>query len=75
MLIELTHPTPNYEFWIETDDIVLMERYNKPRSIIIQSNDDKPDVTAIVMKNGKIVSCKETPKQLMNLVKGNVLND
>lgn len=69
MLISLTHPEPNYEFWIDPTEIVVMERYTKPASMLIQMNDDRPNVTALVLKNGKIMSCKETPGQIMQIVK------
>lgn len=64
MLIELTHPEENYEFWLDPNEIVVLERYNKPKSILINPTGDKPSVTAIVMKNGKILSCKETPSEI-----------
>jgi hypothetical protein len=70
-LIQLTHPEPNYEFWLDPDEIVVMERYTKPVSTLITMDGDKPNVTAIVMKNGRIMSCKETPAQIMEIVKGN----
>jgi hypothetical protein len=71
MMIQLTHPEPNYEFWVDYDEIVVMERYTKPASMLIQMNDDRPNVTALVLKNSKIMSCKETPSQIMVIVKGN----
>jgi hypothetical protein len=78
MMIQLTHPEPNYDFWIDPTEIVVMERYNKPQSMIITMNADRPDVTALVLKSGKIMSCKETPSEIieivnevMALVKGN----
>lgn len=68
MLIKLTHPEPNYEFYIEHSEISALERYMKVRSeLITMMTDDKPDVTAIVMKSGRIFSCKETPKQILAL--------
>jgi hypothetical protein len=72
MMIQLTHPEPNYEFWIDAMEIVVMERYNRPQSIIITTNDDRPNVTALVLKSGKIMSCKETPGQIMEIVKGSM---
>jgi hypothetical protein len=46
--------------------------------MIITMNADRPDVTALVLKSGKIMSCKETPSEIieivnevMALVKGN----
>jgi hypothetical protein len=78
MMIQLTHPEPNYDFWVDPSEIVVMERYNKPASILITMNADRPDVTALVLKSGKIMSCKETPSEIieivnevMALVKGN----
>jgi len=70
MLIRLTHPEPNYEFWIETDEITVMERYTKPTTTLITLQDEKPDVTAIVLKSGKIMAAKETPSEIMAIVKG-----
>ena len=43
MLIKLTHPEPNYELWVDFDDIVVMERYNRPQSMILTMNDDRPN--------------------------------
>jgi hypothetical protein len=68
MMIQLTHPEPNYDFWIDPSEIVVMERYNKPASILITMNADRPDVTALVLKSGKIMSCKETPSQIIDIV-------
>lgn len=68
MLIQVTHPKPNYELWIDPFDIVVMERYTKPRSIIIQTTDDIPSVTGLVLKNGKVMSCMETPTQIGELI-------
>jgi hypothetical protein len=70
MLISLTHPEPNYEFWIDPNEIVVMERYTRPVSMLITMQDDKPNVTALVLKSGKVMSCKETPSQIMAIVKG-----
>jgi hypothetical protein len=70
MLIQLTHPEPNYEFWIDYEEITVMERYTKTKSVILSMNDDRPDVTALVLKSGKIMSCKETPSEIMAIVKG-----
>lgn len=70
MMIQLTHPEPNYEFWIDAMEITVMERYTRPQSTILSFNDDKPSVTALVLKSGKIMSCKETPAQIMQIVKG-----
>jgi hypothetical protein len=67
-LIQLSHPDTNYEFWIDPSEIVVMERYTKPVTMLITMNDDRPNLTALVMKNGKIMSCKETPAQIMEIV-------
>lgn len=67
MLIQLTHPEPNYELWVDSDEIIVMERYTKPASIII-SMDERPPVTALVLKCGKTMACKETPAQITELV-------
>jgi len=72
MMIELTHPEPNYELWVDAMDIVVMERYTKPKSIIITANDERPNVTALVLKSGKIISCMETPSEIMAIVKGQI---
>lgn len=68
MLTKLTHPEPNYELWVNLDDIVIMERYTHPQSVIITTNTDKPSVTALVMKNGKTMACKETPAEIMSMI-------
>jgi hypothetical protein len=70
MMIQLTHPEPNYEFWVDPSEITVMERYTKPVSMLITMQDERPNVTALVLKSGKIMSCKETPTQIMELVKG-----
>jgi hypothetical protein len=72
MMIQLTHPEPNYEFWIDAMEITVMERYTRPLSTLITMNDDRPNVTALVLKSGKIMSCKETPAQIMQIVKDNM---
>ena len=71
MLIQLTHPEPNYEFWIDPSEIIVMERYTKPVSSLITFSDDRPTVTAIVLRGGKIMSCKETPSQIFAIIKEN----
>jgi hypothetical protein len=68
MLIQLTHPEPNYEFWIDPSEIIMMERYNRPQTILISPQGDKPSVTALVMKSGKTVACKETPDQILKMM-------
>jgi hypothetical protein len=69
MLISLTHPEDNYELWIDTDEIVVMERYMRKKSTaILTLADDRPDVTALVLKNGKTMACKETPKEIFDLI-------
>jgi hypothetical protein len=71
MLIQLTHPEPNYDFWVESSEITVMERYTRPASTLLTLQDDRPNVTAIVLRSGKIMSCKETPAQVMQIMKGN----
>lgn len=68
MLIRLTHPEPNYELWVDPTDIVVMERYTRPVSMILTMNDDRPAVTAIVLKSGKTLACKETPTQVFEII-------
>lgn len=68
MMIQLTHPEPNYEFWIDADEITVMERYNRPATMLLTMQDDKPNVTALVLKSGKVMSCKETPSQIHQIV-------
>ncbi len=67
MLIKLTHPEPNYELWVDSDEIIVMERYTRPVSMLIQM-DERPPVTALVLKSGKTMACKETPAQIHALV-------
>lgn len=66
MLIQLTHPMDNYDFWVESTQIAALERYNKPTTTLI-TLDEKPAVTAIVLICGKVMSCKETPDEIIKL--------
>jgi hypothetical protein len=68
MLVKLTHPEPNYELWVDPTEIVLMERYDHPKTIIITQQNDRPSVTALVMKNGKTIACKETPQEIFKIM-------
>jgi len=70
-LIQLTHPEEGYELWLDPSEIVVMERYMRKKSAVLTLVDDKPDVTALVFKNGKIMSCKETPKEVLALAAQN----
>jgi hypothetical protein len=63
MLLKLTHPELNYELYVESEEIVVMERYNRPESVLIRP-DEKPIQTALVLKSGRIIACKETPGQI-----------
>lgn len=72
MLIQLTHPEDNYELWIDPAEIIVMERYMKKRSsAILTLADDRPDVTAIVLKSGKTMACKETPSEIFAIMRKN----
>lgn len=64
MLISLTHPEDNFELWIDPSENIVMERYNRPKSIIITQSDDRPIVTALFLKSGKTLACKETPSEI-----------
>jgi hypothetical protein len=69
MLIQLTHPEDNYELWIDPTEIIVMERYMKKKSsTILTLVDDRPDVTAIVLKSGKTMACKETPAEIFAIM-------
>jgi hypothetical protein len=75
MLHKLTHSDPNFELWVDLSEIIMIERYNRPKSTIITMNDDRPEVTAIVLRNGKTYACKETPDEIRALInQGQVLN-
>jgi hypothetical protein len=63
MLIQLTHPEPDYELWIDPEEIIVMERYVAPKSSILRMENKAP-VTALVLKSGKTMSCKETPDEI-----------
>jgi hypothetical protein len=75
MLIKLTHPEPNYVLVIDTDEIVMMERYIKPKSVIITANGNDPDKTAIVLKNGRAFACTETPDEILDIIKQKLWDD
>jgi hypothetical protein len=65
MLARVTHPEEGFDLWIDLDEIIVMERYMKKKSAILTLADDRPEVTAIVLKGGKTMACKETPDELM----------
>ena len=66
MIVQLTNPNDEYELWLELDEIIAMERHSKPKSVLIQL-DERPDYTAVVLKCGRNMSCKETPAEIMAL--------
>lgn len=68
MMIKLTHPDPLFELWIDPSEIIVMERYTRQKTAILTLNDDRPDLTALVLKNGRTMSCKETPDEIMKLM-------
>jgi hypothetical protein len=67
-LIKLTHPEPSYELWLDPTEIIVMERY---KSLILTMQDDRPPVTALVLKSGRTMSCMETPDEIMAIIKVN----
>lgn len=73
MLVKLTHPQQHFDLWIDLDEIVVMERYDPPKTQIITEQNDRPRVTALVLRSGKTLSCKETPEQI-NLIKHPITN-
>lgn len=69
MLIKLTHLDPNKEAWVETTKIVAMERNYAPKSLLIKRIDEsEPELTIILLDNGKHVTCKETPAQIIAMM-------
>jgi hypothetical protein len=64
-LVSVTHPEEGFELWIDLDEIIVMERYTRKKSSILTLADDRPEVTAIVLKGGKTMACKETPAELI----------
>lgn len=69
MLIELTHVIEGYDFWVETKQIVAMERKKKIKTTLV-TLDDTPESTVLVLECGKIMQCLETPEQIINIIKG-----
>jgi hypothetical protein len=67
MLTRVTHAEDGYDLWIDLDEIIVMERYTRKKSSILTLADDRPEVTGLVLKGGKTLSCKETPDELMAL--------
>lgn len=65
MLLELTHPDMDFELFIDHSEIIVMERYHRPKTTLITMNQDRPEVTAIVLRGGRTLSCKETPTQII----------
>lgn len=70
MLLKLTHPEPNYELYVDSEEIVVMERFNRPDTLILRP-DEKPIQTALVLKSGRIIACKETPAEIAQLISTN----
>jgi hypothetical protein len=67
-MTRVRHPDPSMELWIDLNEIILMERYTPPPSMLIQLNEHVPK-TAIVLRNGKVYACMETPEEL-NAMRG-----
>lgn len=66
MLLKLTHPLPDYELWIDVNEILCMERKFKPKTTLV-TLDDTPEQTIIALKGGKHISCIETPQQIVDM--------
>jgi len=73
-LIQLTHLNDNYELWVDPTEIIAMERFNKTKTTLLTIHDDKSEYTALVLKCGKVLSCKEPPCEIINLMKNKIPN-
>lgn len=66
---KLTHPEPGYTFYLDLDRVVAMERYTHPTYNGVIQLDEKQPKTALVLMDGRILACKETPEQILELMK------
>lgn len=69
--IKLTHWKDNVELWVDFNEVVHIERKNpikSPSGIVLPGDEDIP-TTQLAMKNGRVVSCTETPDQIFGIVK------
>jgi carbon monoxide dehydrogenase subunit G len=66
MLLKLTHPLPDYELWVDINEISCMERKFKPKTTLV-TIDNTPEQTIIALKGGKHIACVETPQEIMEL--------
>lgn len=64
MLTKLTHPQPHFDLWIDLDEVIVMERYDPPKTTLITDQNERLRVTALVLRSGKTLSCKETPTEI-----------
>jgi len=71
MLIKLMHPLDTHDLWVDVNEIVVMERKKKIKSSIIQPDDEVPEITVVVLKMGKTITCLESCEEIMELVKKN----
>lgn len=68
MIVKLTHPDPNKEVWVELTDISAMERNHRPKSLIIRTDDDEPELTICLLRSGKHITCKELPSEIVAMM-------
>tara|TARA_R110000868_G_C10911012_1_gene764964 strand:+ start:1183 stop:1422 length:240 start_codon:yes stop_codon:yes gene_type:complete len=60
-----------HTLWIDPSEIVIMERYEPPKSIIINPNQPKNARTALVFRMGKVIGVQETPEEIMKIMSKN----
>lgn len=67
--IRLTHWQTNIELWVNWDEVVHMERKTpqKVTGVIMPGQDETP-TTQLAMKNGRVVSCVETPEEILTKI-------
>lgn len=70
MLTKLTHPLDDHDLWVDLSEIIVMERKHKPKTTLVTLDGDRPEVTGVVLRAGKTFSCKETPDEIIVLMKG-----
>lgn len=66
--IQLTHWQSNIELWVNWDEVVHMERKTPVKTTVIVPGQDEVATTQLALKNGRVVSCTETPEEILKLV-------
>ena len=67
-LVKLTHPLPNYELFVDMNDVVSIERKNLAEQGLILQPDQEPAHTRLTLRSGKQLICLDAPEVLLPLM-------